>query len=82
MNSAVDHPSHYNKGGIECIDAMEAAFGDECVMDFCLCNSFKYLYRCMHKNRALEDLKKAQWYLTRLIDTIEKKELTDLPSTK
>lgn len=62
----VERPAHYTSGGIECIDAMTAAFGDEAVKDFCLCNAFKYLWRHRQKN-GLEDLKKARWYLGRLI---------------
>ena len=66
----VNHPAHYTSGGIECIDAMQAAFGDEAVKDFCLCNAFKYLWRHRNKN-GVEDLKKARWYLNRLIREME-----------
>ena len=66
----VNRPAHYTSGGIECIDAMQAAFGDEAVKDFCLCNAFKYLWRHRNKN-GVEDLKKARWYLNRLIEEVE-----------
>ena len=66
----VNLPAHYTSGGIECIDAMQAAFGDEAVKDFCLCNAFKYLWRHRQKN-GVEDLKKARWYLNRLIREME-----------
>lgn len=66
----VNHPAHYTSGGIECIDAMQAAFGAEVVKDFCLCNAFKYLWRHRSKN-GVEDLKKARWYLNRLIEEVE-----------
>lgn len=66
----VNRPAHYTSGGIECIDAMQAAFGDEAVKDFCLCNAFKYLWRHRNKN-GVEDLKKACWYLNRLIEEVE-----------
>lgn len=69
----VNHPAHYTSGGIECIDAMQAAFGDEAVKDFCLCNAFKYLWRHRSKN-GVEDLKKARWYLNRLIREMEVEE--------
>lgn len=62
----VNRPAHYTSGGIECIDAMQAAFGAEAVKDFCLCNAFKYLWRHRSKN-GVEDLKKCRWYLNRLI---------------
>lgn len=58
----VVRPSHYNRGGIECIDAMRAAYGDEVVQGFCIGNAFKYLYRHRYKNGE-EDLKKAIWYI-------------------
>lgn len=66
----VNRPAHYTSGGIECIDAMQAAFGAEAVKDFCLCNAFKYLWRHRSKN-GVEDLKKARWYLNRLIEAVE-----------
>lgn len=69
----VNRPAHYTSGGIECIDAMTAAFGAEAVKDFCLCNAFKYLWRHRNKN-GVEDLKKARWYLNRLITDMEVKE--------
>lgn len=69
----VNHPAHYTSGGIECIDAMQAAFGVEAVKDFCLCNAFKYLWRHRKKN-GVEDLKKARWYLNRLITEMEVEE--------
>ena len=60
----VNHPPHYNKGNIECIDAMISAFGKEVVADFCLCNSFKYMWR--HENKGgIEDIEKAEWYLNK-----------------
>ena len=66
----VNRPAHYTSGGIECIDAMTAAFGAEAVKDFCLCNAFKCLWRHRQKN-GVEDLKKARWYLNRLIGEAE-----------
>lgn len=69
----VNRPAHYTSGGIECIDAMQAAFGADAVKDFCLCNAFKYLWRHRNKN-GVEDLKKARWYLNRLITAMEVEE--------
>lgn len=63
----VNHPSHYNKGNIECIDAMISAYGKDTVSDFCICNAFKYIWRYKYKN-GIEDLKKAQWYLNKVIE--------------
>ena len=71
MTDNVNHPSHYNNGSVECIDAMEAATvnksGAEAV---CTSNIIKYLWRYEAKN-GLEDVKKAQWYLNRLIAELE-----------
>ena len=60
----VNRPPHYTQGGIECIDAMIAAFGKEAVANFCMCNAFKYIWRSKHKN-GNEDIEKAKWYLNK-----------------
>lgn len=68
----VNHPSHYTAGKIECIDALEAATeGLTGIEAVCTANAIKYLWRWKHKNGA-EDLKKAQWYINRLIERTEK----------
>ncbi len=67
MTDNVNHPAHYTQGGIECIDALAAATinlqGLEAV---CTANAIKYLWRWKGKN-GVEDLKKARWYIDRLI---------------
>ncbi len=63
----VNHPSHYTQGNIECIDAMQAAYGKESVMHFCKCNAFKYQWRFDKKNGE-EDIKKAQWYQNKFLE--------------
>lgn len=67
LSDPVNHPAHYTQGGIECIDALRAALGKEGFKFYCRGNIMKYLWRTEHKNK-LEDLKKAQWYLSRLIE--------------
>ena len=63
----VNHPKHYEGStSLECIEAMQIAFGTEAVIDFCKCNAFKYLWRYKNKN-GIEDLKKANWYCERVI---------------
>lgn len=62
QNSNVEHPAHYNKGNIECIDAMIAAFGKAEVATFCKINAFKYLWRAENKGKYKEDMEKAVWY--------------------
>lgn len=61
------NPSYYNEGNVSCIEAMESAFGADTVAAFCKCNAFKYLWRSVNKN-GIEDLKKALWYLNKLLD--------------
>lgn len=63
----VDHPAHYNTGKYECIEVMRDTFGDKAVKDFCICNAFKYIWRSEKKNGS-EDIKKARWYLDKLIE--------------
>lgn len=64
------NPSHYTSSKIECIDAIESALSPEEFKGFLRGNIIKYNWRCMQKNGA-EDLKKSQWYLDRLIKTLE-----------
>lgn len=68
----VEHPQHYNQGNIECIDAMIAAFGTDEVISFCKLNAFKYIWRAKDKLNTLEDLKKASWYINKIIELAEK----------
>lgn len=74
LENHVNHPSHYqSKNGLEAIDVMEAftenLTGAEAVNTS---NVLKYICRWKNKN-GLEDLKKAQWYLNRLIGVVEEK---------
>lgn len=68
-HDAVNRPAHYTSGGIECIDCIKAALGENFI-GFLIGNVFKYCYRYRNKN-GLEDLKKAAWYLNRAIKEIE-----------
>ena len=69
----VNHPPHYNKGKVECIDAIESAVSDlHGIEAVCTANAIKYLYRWKTKD-GVESLKKARWYLDRLINTLEDK---------
>lgn len=66
---AVERPQHYTKGPMEVIDIIEQyGFCD----DFRLGNCVKYLFRHKLKGNPLQDLKKARWYLDRLIKSMEK----------
>lgn len=69
MQDKIDNvnPAHYKQGKVECIDAIEAATVHKNGLDaVCTANIIKYLWRCESKN-GLEDLKKARWYLEKMI---------------
>lgn len=69
----VNHPSHYCRGGIEVLDAIEA-WG----LDYHRGNAIKYIARAGHKDPAkeAEDLRKAIFYLRRKIDLVRKRKKT------
>jgi len=69
----VNKPIHYNQGGIECINAIEASMSKEQFAAYCKGNVMKYLWRYEQKNKKNkgQDLRKAEWYLQRLINTVE-----------
>lgn len=64
----VNHPSHYTGGNIECIEAIEAQLSEEEYRGYLKGNIAKYLWREKYKG-GVESLKKAEWYLKRLIET-------------
>lgn len=67
----VNNPQHYaGSTSLECIEVMRVIFGDKAVYYFCLCNSFKYLWRYKNKNGE-EDIKKSKWYLDYVLHDIE-----------
>ena len=66
----VNSPDHYNYAGIECIDAIRAATGEEGYQYYLQGNIMKYLWRFDYKDKPLEDLQKAQWYLEKLIEEV------------
>ena len=70
-NDNVNRPKHYRKGSVECIDAIKSATGDG-YQFYLQGNIIKYMWRFNHKN-GLEDLQKAQWYLSELIKLKKKK---------
>ena len=67
----VNHPAHYNNGKIECIDYLEDNLG-EGFQAYLEGNVKKYLHRYRHKGSEITDLRKARWYLDKLISTVVK----------
>lgn len=67
MNDPVNNPKHYtsHQSGIECIQITEH-------MNFCLGNAMKYIWRAgLKSDNAIEDLRKAEFYVRREIDRLE-----------
>lgn len=73
-HDAVSHPSHYTSGGIECIDCIKAALGENFI-GFLIGNVIKYTYRYKDKN-GVTDLEKASVYLKWAIEEMKKNETT------
>jgi len=66
----VNNPPHYNKYGVECLDAIRSATG-EGYEYYLQGNIIKYLWRYRYKN-GVEDLEKAKFYLDKMIQTVKK----------
>ena len=66
----VSSPAHYNKGNIECIDAIQAASSKEEFEGYLRNNVLKYVWRFRYKDN-IKDLNKAKWYLEKLIEEVE-----------
>lgn len=61
IDEKVNHPPHYTHLPVEAIDITEH-------FNFCMGNALKYIIRADHKGNAIEDLKKAAWYINREIE--------------
>ena len=66
----VENPDHYNTGSIEAIEAIRASMPSEQFFGYLKGNVMKYLWRYDYKEKPIEDLRKADWYLNRLIDVL------------
>jgi len=71
INDVVNSPPHYKTGGIEAIEGIEASMGPEAYAGYLKGSVTKYLWRYEKKGKPLEDLKKARWFLDRLIQKVE-----------
>lgn len=67
----VEKAEHYNQGGIECIEAIKASMTPEEYDGFLKGQVIKYVWRYRHKGKPVEDLKKARYYLDKLIEKTE-----------
>lgn len=68
----VNNPPHYKTGGVEAIEGIEASMAPEAYAGYLKGNILKYMWRYERKGKPIEDLKKARWYLDRLIAAREK----------
>ena len=65
------NPDHYTGSNIECIDAIKAMLGHYGFISYLQGNLMKYLWRSPAKGNQAQDLRKAEWFLNRLIEEIE-----------
>ena len=68
----VNEPSHYKAGNIEAIDAIEASMSKDEFKGYLKGNVMKYMWSYNYKGKPVEDLKKAKWYIDRLIQEMER----------
>ena len=73
----VNRPAHYTAGGIECIDAIRAALGDEAFVAYCRGTAIKYAWRSGLKANHAEDLRKGAWYLTKAASVLDERARDD-----
>ena len=74
ISDPVNHPAHYAEGRkYEVIDVIEDSvqFAPDPVAGGLQWQTLKYIHRCWSKDTALQDLRKARWYLDRLITLLE-----------
>jgi hypothetical protein len=64
------NPNHYKIGGLETFDYLKAKLTPSQLAGFCKGNVIKYISRADHKDK-IEDLKKAKWYLDKLIEALD-----------
>jgi hypothetical protein len=70
MEDMVGAPYHYNTGNIECIEAIEESMSSVAYKGYLKGNAMKYLWRYDYKGKQVEDLRKCQWYLSKLTDMV------------
>lgn len=67
----VNTPSHYSAGTIECVEYLKDNMPWDAYLGGLEWNVKKYLHRWRYKKQPIEDLKKAQWYLNRMVKELE-----------
>lgn len=69
----INHPDHYTKGSIECIDAIKASMTVSEFEGYLKGNCIKYLWRYKNKG-GLDSLYKCEWYLIKLINELQERD--------
>ena len=72
IGDPVNHPPHYMEGGIETLDVIRAKMSPDRFQGYLMGNVLKYLLRCEYKEKRVEDIKKAQFYLNALVEEMDK----------
>jgi len=68
----VTRPEHYNHGKYETIDVIIDTLGEYEAINYCHGNVLKYTIRMWHKGNPVKDAQKAQWYLNKMVELLEK----------
>lgn len=68
----VTKPAHYNAGKFETIDVIIDTLGEYEAINYCHGNVLKYTIRMWHKGNPVKDAQKAQWYLNKMVELLEK----------
>mgnify|MGYP001494515484 CR=1 FL=1 len=69
--NSVSKPFHYNTGNIECIDYIKQVLGNEGFIAYCQGNMIKYQHRHRYKQKPVEDMEKAEWYMNKMMQTMK-----------
>jgi hypothetical protein len=80
MIDPINAPEHYTFGEIECIDAIRAQMNKDEYQGYLRGNVVKYLWRFRSKG-GIESLKKAQWYLAKLVESELQARISPLADT-
>lgn len=67
----IESPSHYTQGKIECVDAIKAALTPDEFRGYLKGTAMKYIWRMNHKGKPSEDAKKAQWFINKLVESVD-----------
>jgi len=79
MSDNINHPKHYNVGGLETIDIIESRLTDEEFVGYLKGSKMKYDLRYPFKGNVEEDLAKSEWFKNKLIEVLRSVEAVNTP---